>query len=315
MDKKVVVCIPVYKAQRFRLLDYIANNPIDGIDYYYITQENDSKKNVYNEKYGQYPFMHEFTCNAINVAGKRYAYYNYFIKKDYDYLISVDDDILEYGQLIDGTKTDTGKSYKCKKVPLNILFNELIKVANDKPNLGIVAFTRFGMLGNIGFLNVQYNKSICFTQFLLFNLDVLRQYPNVNYTKNFDVFEDIYFGYKAIAEGVQYAKIGYMTYLPIPNSTFGSKDKSSTIYTGNELLHELQIINTYKMFGGKLKLNNKNQLVIILKPKNYINVGKDNLRQPYSKKGFDKELDNIVFSKSKADKEIYEKVFNYLKSK
>lgn len=315
MDKKVLVCIPVYKAQRFKLLDYIAENPIDGVDYYYITQENDDKKDVYANRYKQYLHMHEYCCVAKNIQEKRYAFYNHFIKEDYDYMIMLDDDILPKSQYIDGTLTNTKNSYKCKKCEINKLFNELINVASDNPETGIFAFTRFGFLGNAGLLEVMHNKSICFAQFILINLDVLRKHPNVNFTKDVMMMEDIDFGYKAIADGIPFAKICYMTFIPELSSTFGilGKKRSSLIYTEDNHFHDIQLINTYKKFGGALRINKKNQIVFASKPSKYINVGLNHLRVPFKKSGFDKELDAIVFSKPTVDEDICNKVFEYLK--
>lgn len=315
MDKKVLVCIPVYKAQRFKLLDYIAENPIDRVDYYYITQENDDKKDVYEDRYKQYPHMHEYCCVAKNIQEKRYAFYNHFIKEDYDYMIMLDDDILPRSQYIDGTLTNTKNSYKCKRCEINKLFNELINVASDNPETGIFGFTRFGFLGNAGTLEVLKNKSICFAQFILINFNVLRKHPNVNFTKDVMMMEDIDFGYKAIADGVPFAKICYMAFIPELSSTFGilGKKRSSLIYTEDNHFHDIQLINTYKKFGGALCINKKNQIVFTSKPSKYINVGLDHLRVPFRKSGFDKELDTIVFSKPIVDEDICNKVFKYLK--
>ena len=315
MDKKVLVCITVYKAQRFKLLDYIAENPIDRVDYYYITQENDDKKDVYADRYKQYPHMHEYCCVAKNIQEKRYAFYNHFIKENYDYMIMLDDDILPRSQYIDGTLTNTKNSYKCKICEINKLFNELINVASDNPETGIFGFTRFGFLGNAGTLEVLKNKSICFAQFILINLDVLRKHPNVNFTKDVMMMEDIDFGYKAIADGVPFAKICYMTFIPELSSTFGvlGKKRSSLIYTEDNHFHDIQLINTYKKFGGALRINKKNQIVFTSKPSKYINVGLNHLRVPFKKSGFDKELDDIVFSKPVVDEDICNKVFEYLK--
>jgi len=308
--KETVIIVTVYKNRYSKLIDWLASEKStisDTCDIVLLAQNNDEYKEY--EKYCKKENMRVVWCDATNIGEKRKYGYHWAIDNGYKNLIWTDDDLYPTGTAIDFiTKNPSGK-YKGHRIPVDEIYDRLIKVVEDHPDAGMVTCFRSGFLG-MSTTRIYKNKALHPNALILINLNVMK-HSDIEYNTSPDWMEDQCFYLDMLVSGYPiYCEGSICPNYPIYRWNHNNKSLVYSDSNGGLSKRDMQQIRQYVKYGGDLYIGRSGNLTTKINYSKY--YGAKDLPIPYGK-SFDEDLMRLC--KSREDETLLKEVIDYLTNK
>ncbi len=252
MNKRIAICVPVYKHRTDKLLENLHKIRKD-LDIYIVTQDNDPKIDEYNQFVGDN--IKIMNTQATSIFEKREAIRNQVIALGYDGVIQIDDDILYTGRYIsDETKRSTSNSYKTLPTTFEVILDKMLDTV-EKENAGFVSFKMEFYLGFGKPGTVSVNQGLACGEFVYIDCHELEKH-DIHYDTTGTIHEDVDLVLKLLQHGVKCVTIN--DYTCVHGNNYLGTINNSTLYSDFDTLYKF-ILNQYIKWhfplnvGGKLK--------------------------------------------------------------